>query len=245
MTGKIVAGFVAGLFAVQAAPAPPKVGTLVSGTAARRVENGQVMAGASLTWPAYELTSEGVPFTLGVDDGGVIRYVKTSDVRFATPEGIRVGSKFQEVAAAAAMGGRRPRAEAGWTDYVELPSGWSAAFMGPALNQGDLMPETPVKYLFQRISFGAPPGSSPSTRSEEVTLRAVIESFEPAAGSDLRDRNKWVVHARVLDVLHGSYSSPEFEFRVHSPARAGLEAGATRTIKAKWTGGYYVADESQ
>jgi len=133
-------------------PKPPLPGTSVAGTGAVAT-HALVMAQSAQLWPEFSLTSAGVPFTLGVDDGGVIRYVSTTDRRFVTPEGVHAGLDYRSVMAAA--GGHAAIKESGWAHYVELPSGWAAAFVtGPGMTDGELTPESPVNWVFQRIGHG-------------------------------------------------------------------------------------------
>jgi hypothetical protein len=58
-------------------------------------------------------------------------------------------------------------------------------------------------------------------------------------------RRHYVVEAQVLRVVHGSFAGRRFDFRVHSPARAGLRAGAVVQLEAaKVKGGGYLVDEA-
>ena len=47
-------------------------------------------------------------------------------------------------------------------------------------------------------------------------------------------RRNWGVTVQVERVKAGKYTDPTFTFRVHSPARAGLEVGVRYTIEATW-----------
>jgi hypothetical protein len=127
---------------------------MVAGTGAV-ASNAMIMAESAQFWPEFKLTCGGVPFDLGVDEGGVIRYVSTTDTRFATPEGVHVGSDYRSAMAAA--GGQAAVREPGWAYYVDLPSGWRAAFVtGPSMTDGAVTAESPVRWLFQRIGYGSP-----------------------------------------------------------------------------------------
>ena len=53
----------------------------------------------------------------------------------------------------------------------------------------------------------------------------------------------WVIATSVVKVVSGSLSSSTFEFAIHSPARAGLEVGASYTITARWHGNGYLVSE--
>lgn len=81
--------------------------------------------------------------------------------------------------------------------------------------------------------------------NRDLTFRAVIEDLEVAPLANHRVRLDWVVRTRVLHVIAGELDGQRFDFRVHSPSRAGLEVGATHTIHATWTGDGYLVDEFQ
>jgi hypothetical protein len=53
----------------------------------------------------------------------------------------------------------------------------------------------------------------------------------------------WIVTASVLEVRSGSFDGSSFAFRVHSPARAGLEIGKDYTFAAERTDAGYFVDE--
>ena len=77
----------------------------------------------------------------------------------------------------------------------------------------------------------------------DLVFRAHIESIEcaPLRGARL----DWIIRTRVEQVIVGTFNHESFEFRVHSPSRAGLNAGMRCTITASWTGDGYVVDEDQ
>jgi hypothetical protein len=55
----------------------------------------------------------------------------------------------------------------------------------------------------------------------------------------------WIVHCRVDQVLSGNFSGKTFSFRVHSPAKSGLEVGRQHKIEAKRTTDGYSVDQYQ
>jgi hypothetical protein len=90
------------------------------------------------------------------------------------------------------------------------------------------------------------PSASGSTRASdapELRFLGTLVSIEPAPLA--QNPRRWVVTARVDRVLAGSLSEPRFAFRVHSPARAGLQVGQQREIRAQPIDGGYVVDELQ
>lgn len=94
------------------------------------------------------MSVHGTNFVVAVSPDGRIRYVATTDARFITPEGIRVGSPL---AAVLATGAAAPTAEPGWGFHTALPSHWSVAFTnGAGLSESPLPADAKVAWLFQR-----------------------------------------------------------------------------------------------
>jgi len=83
-------------------------------------------------WPACRATHAGIDYVVGVEGQGVVRFIETSDRKFVTPEGLRIGST---VAAVRAAGGQDVRNERGWGYNSQLPSGWYARFQATATNE--------------------------------------------------------------------------------------------------------------
>ena len=91
--------------------------------------SGFVVGGAEQSWPAYRVVFHDVQYTAGVDATRHIRFIETTDRRFQTREGLRVGATLGDVLAA---GGREPVYEAGWGRWSLLQSGWCAFFAAPS-----------------------------------------------------------------------------------------------------------------
>ena len=107
--------------------AEPTLGALL--TVADAPSSGFVVGGAQQSWPAYRVVFHGVEYTAGVDALRRIRFIETTDARFQTREGLRVGATLGDVLAA---GGREPVYEAGWGRWSLLQSGWCAFFAAPS-----------------------------------------------------------------------------------------------------------------
>jgi hypothetical protein len=58
-------------------------------------------------------------------------------------------------------------------------------------------------------------------------------------------KRNWIVHCRVEQVLSGDFPGKTFSFRVHSPAKSGLEVGNQYKIEAKRTTDGYTVDQYQ
>lgn len=107
--------------------AEPTLGALLP--VADAPSSGFVVGGAQQSWPAYRVAFRGVEYTAGVDPMRRIRFIETTDARFQTREGLRVGATLGEVLAA---GGREPVYETGWGRWSLLQSGWCAFFAAPS-----------------------------------------------------------------------------------------------------------------
>jgi hypothetical protein len=115
--------------------AEPTIGALLPVAAAPA--SGFVAGGAEQSWPAYRVVFHDVEYTAGVDPLRRIRFIETTDSRFRTREGLRIGATLGEVLAA---GGREPVYEAGWGRWSLLQSGWCAFFAAPSAMDVSGMP---------------------------------------------------------------------------------------------------------
>ncbi len=107
--------------------AEPTLGALLAVPDAQ--SSGFVVGGAQQSWPAYRVVFHDVEYTTGVDPSRRIHFIETTDSRFQTREGLRVGATLGDVLAA---GGRDPMYEAGWGRWSPLQSGWCAFFAAPS-----------------------------------------------------------------------------------------------------------------
>ncbi len=73
-------------------------------------------------------------------------------------------------------------------------------------------------------------GSERIRPSADLILRAQVLSIELAPLE--RSRLNYVVHTRVIEVLRGSLAQKRFSFRIHSPAKSGLEKKQRIRIEA-------------
>lgn len=97
--------------------------------------SGFVVGSAQQSWSAYRVVFHDVEYTAGVDPSRRIRFIETTDSRFQTREGLRVGATLGDVLAA---GGRNPVYEAGWGRWSLLQSGWCAFFAAPSATDAAL-----------------------------------------------------------------------------------------------------------
>lgn len=121
------------LFAACATTAPvpqlsaePTLGAVLPASAA---PSAPLVGGAQQSWSGYRVVFHDVEYVAGVDMARRIHYIETTDARFRTREGLRVGATLGDVLAA---GGRAPVYEAGWGRWSLLQSGWCAFFAAPS-----------------------------------------------------------------------------------------------------------------
>ncbi len=77
----------------------------------------------------------------------------------------------------------------------------------------------------------------------DLVLLGTVEKLE--ASPLTHSTGNWIVHCRVDQVLSGDLSDKTFFFRVHSPAKSGLEVGKQYKIEAKRTTDGYIVDQYQ
>jgi hypothetical protein len=87
-------------------------------------------------------------------------------------------------------------------------------------------------------------GASAEPPSEKLVLTGTVTAISQVHDKRPSLRN-WAVTIRVEKVKEGKFSHPEFTFRVHSPAMAGLEVGRRCAIEATWTGQGYLVDDTR
>jgi hypothetical protein len=97
---------------------------------------------------AYIVEDGGHRYTITVDSSRMINYISPDDKSFVTPEGVKAGDTYERVRK---LSTRPLRTEEGWAYFIELPSGWNAAFIqGKTMTEGKLSPKARVKWLFKR-----------------------------------------------------------------------------------------------
>ncbi len=79
----------------------------------------------------------------------------------------------------------------------------------------------------------------------DLVFRGTVENIESSPLGARGAFLDWVVQMRVDAVVSGTFGGTRFEFRVHSPSRAGLRVGTTCTVTATWIGNGYRVDENQ
>jgi hypothetical protein len=81
--------------------------------------------GPEQSLPGYNVLSKGIKYKIGVDQNNAIAFIYTDDKKFATPEGIKVGTNLMD--ALQLSPDSSLIVENGWVCYIRLKSGWNAA----------------------------------------------------------------------------------------------------------------------
>ncbi len=101
--------------------------------------------------PGYTFMVGGVEYSIAVRGANrKVVYIGTSDRSFETPEHLTVSHRFAD-AKEVSLGdlSREP----GWGYFLELPSGWFAAFFtGDTATEWEPSDETPIRWFFRRKS---------------------------------------------------------------------------------------------
>ena len=134
-----------------------------------KYSNALIMVNSSTFSPRYLLESDGITYHLGVSgdlifarvpyrlgvtvtgdpvkNGDTINYISTRDSDFKTQEGVRIGMTYQDLLD---LGFGGLSSMPGWAQWVDLPSGWSAAFCeGSACTDVEVSPSSKIKWLFR------------------------------------------------------------------------------------------------
>ena len=84
---------------------------------------------------------------------------------------------------------------------------------------------------------------------EKNTKGTSLEFLGTVVSIDIVPRGKslshWLITVKVDNVFSGNFSRETFHFRVHSPAKSGLEVNKQYTIKAKPMQSGYSVDPYQ
>jgi len=108
----------------------------------------KVMIAPALISPAYAVFDDSINFIVSVDDDDKLNYISTNDSRFATSENLKIGDTFRK---ATHFRVGEVKKEPGWCYWVQLSSGWKAAFsQGPSATEGNLDPNSRIQWFFRR-----------------------------------------------------------------------------------------------
>jgi len=86
-----------------------------------------------------------------------------------------------------------------------------------------------------------PPPTAPAATT--LIFRGTVEAIQPAPLE--RSRDNWVVTFRIDRVIQGDFTGQTFSFRIHSPARSGLETARQYIVEARPVPGGFEVDQYQ
>ena len=85
--------------------------------------------------------------------------------------------------------------------------------------------------------------SKPKQSSGDLVFMGTVEKLAPSPLP--QSTRKWVVQCRVDKIMLGEFSGKTFSFRIHSPAKSGLEIGKQYKIVARRTPEGFAVDQYQ
>jgi hypothetical protein len=97
--------------------------------------------------------------------------------------------------------------------------------------------------LFVLAALSAGCATQSKVTDDHLVFLGTVEKLDtsPLPQSTLN----WVVQCRVDKIVTGQFSGKTFSFRIHSPARSGLEVGKQYKIVAKRTAEGFAVDQYQ
>lgn len=104
-------------------------------------------------------------------------------------------------------------------------------------------PPTVASTLFALLVCTCAPLHAHEPPADAIWI-AIVDDIIPSPEPQMGTKN-WVVSLRVERVESGTPPSGSVDFRIHSPARAGLEKGKRYRIHALAQQGGYVVDEAR
>jgi len=113
-------------------------------------KNELVLVSSAQLQKSYKVTQNGIEYSVTVNSDNLINFITTNSVKFKTLEGASVGIMLSELREYTSQ---RIIVEAGWGYYIELPSGWNAAFcLGKGCTSNPLKENSKVSWYFKRIN---------------------------------------------------------------------------------------------
>lgn len=101
-----------------------KIGMKITKEIAKSPTGVSLLTSHSNFAPTYEITIDGIMYTIAINEQKKIIYIDTIDPNFKTEEGFCMKTTFKEIFATT----NQIKKEPGWAFYIPLKSGWNAAF---------------------------------------------------------------------------------------------------------------------
>jgi hypothetical protein len=96
----------------------------------------------------YDITIDGINYSVSVNELSLIDYIITSDSNFSTTENLKIGDTYNKVQK---LTQNKVVVLDGWGYYIELPSSWKAVFtQGDEMTEGELKNNSKVLLFFKQ-----------------------------------------------------------------------------------------------
>jgi hypothetical protein len=108
----------------------------------------RIMISPSQVSSAYEVFDGDITFIVSIDHDGNLNYISTNDSHFKTSGKLKVGDTLRKAKNyQVGMVNKEP----GWCYWIQLSSGWKAAFIqGSSATEGKLKSDSTIKWFFKR-----------------------------------------------------------------------------------------------
>ena len=101
-----------------------KIGDVFPDSLLKYKGNGIMISSGEIT-PSYVLKLDNITYSICKNSKNKISYIQTNDTNFISSEDLKIGMTLAECKTKTTAVFKLER---GWAYYVELPSGWKAAF---------------------------------------------------------------------------------------------------------------------
>ncbi len=96
----------------------------------------------------HDVVFNGILFSYGSNEKGIVEFIMTSDSKFRTEEGLTIKTKYGELSNKLQ---NKLMSEPGWAYYIPVDKHWNAAFvLGENYTERPPLNEDHVSFFFQR-----------------------------------------------------------------------------------------------
>ena len=126
----------------------PRVGSVLYNSAYQRMPLYHELVNSGSFMPSREVQVQGIKYNVAWSSDSIVRYIVTRDENFKTSAGIGLSTSLNEIKSVQEV---EVFEMPGWGYYVQLKSGWSAAFcVGEFCTDETLDDDDEVDWLFKR-----------------------------------------------------------------------------------------------
>jgi hypothetical protein len=96
----------------------------------------------------YDVVYDGILISYGINELGVVEFIKTSDSKFKTIEGLSIQTKFENIPDELRS---KLKVEPSWAYYIPIKNDWNAAFIvGDNWTERTPVNDDQIAFFFQR-----------------------------------------------------------------------------------------------